>query len=122
MSRTRESGGYLGGIGVMLGEATACPMCGETHPETPFGIRHGEPRECPKVILGSFPVIDHLEEEEQDFVPIPHSSLARRIREFETPIQVSLTSPPPRRPDEVDSRPRGLGVPWLRPPDLGEVL
>ena len=120
MSRTRESGAYLGGIGVMLGEANACPLCGETHPETQFGIRHGGPRECPKVILGSFPVIDHLEEE--DVLPIPHASVARRIREFETPIPVSLTSPPPPRLDEVDSRPRGLGVPWLRPPDLGEVL
>ena len=105
----------------MLGEATACPLCGDTHPEPQFGIRHGDPRECPKVILGSFPVIDRFEDEEID-LPLPRISAARRIREFETPIQVSLTSPPPPRPDEVDPRPRGLGVPWLRPPDLGEVL
>lgn len=106
----------------MLGEANACPLCGETHPEPQFGIHHGAARECPKVVLGSFPVIDRLEEEDLDSLPIPHASVARRIREFETPIHVSLTSPSPPRPDEVDSRPRGLGVPWLRPPDLGEVL
>ncbi len=122
MSRTRESGAYLGGIGVMLGEADVCPLCGETHPEVLFGIRHGNAQECPKVVLGSFPVLDRLEEAPQD-PPIPRLPAGRRIREFETPIPVPLisgSSPPPS--GEVGARPRGLSVPWLRPPDLGGMV
>ena len=105
----------------MLGQADVCPSCGEIHPEPLYGIRHGAPRECPRVILGSFPILDRLDDEEVE-LPLPRIPAARRIREFETPFRASLTSPLPPRPDEADSRPRGLGVPWLRPPDLGEVL
>lgn len=107
----------------MLGEADAgpCPLCGEMHPEPQFGFRHGGPRECPNVVLGSFPVLDQPDDGE-GILAFPRTSAAHRIREFETPIRISLIASPPPRPDEVDSRPRGLGVPWLRPPDLGEVL
>lgn len=117
MSRTQESGAYLGGIGAMLGEADGCPLCGEVHPEPRFGIRHGRPRECPKVVLGSFPVLDQLPEE--DGTEFPRVPAARRIREFETPLQVSFVASPP---SETDVRPRGLGVPWLRPPELGGII
>ncbi len=122
MSRTQASGAYLGGIGTMLGVADVCPSCGETHPEQQFGISHGGPFECPRVVLGSFPVFD---ETEIDPVPAPvlRAPLARRIREFETPVQVSLGSlPAPRREAEIEAHPRSLSVPWLCPPDLGEVL
>ena len=122
MSRTKESGAYLGGIGTMLGVADVCPSCGEVHPDQPFGISHGGPRECPRVVLGSFPVLDEV-----DLDGLPGSTMRghadRKIREFETPVQVSLGSlPAPRRDPTVDPHPRSLGVPWLRPPDLGEVL
>lgn len=118
----RESGGYLGGIGVMLGSADICPTCGETHPEPQYGIRHGAPRECPKVVLGSFPVLDRLEEEDETLEPFPRASAARKIREFETPLPPTLSASPAYPPEGREPRARGLGVPWLRPPDLGEVL
>ena len=121
MSRTQESGGYLGGIGTMLEVADVCPSCGERHPEPQFGIRHGGPRECPKVILGSFPILDDPASDADPDAFLPQTA-GRRIREYETPIQVSFGTPSVVRHEEVYPRARSLSVPWLRPPDLGEVL
>ncbi len=121
MSRTRESGAYLGGIGTMLGEADVCPSCGATHAEPQFSLQHGGPRECPRVVLGSFPVLDRLELEDLP-APIPHIPAGRKIREFETPIPTALGMASALRSDDPFARPRALTVPWLRPPDLGEVL
>jgi hypothetical protein len=121
MSRTQESGAYLGGIGTMLEVADVCLSCGEVHPEQQFGFRHGGAGECPKVIMGRFPVISQPEVPEVLDVPVPFSA-ARSIRDYEAPPAVFLGSlPAPRRPGS-DSRHRGMGVPWLPPPDLGEVV
>ena len=56
MSRTQESGAYLGGIGAMLEVANVCPACGEAHSDRQFGFKHRSARECPRVVMGSFPV------------------------------------------------------------------
>jgi hypothetical protein len=121
MSRTQESGAYLGGIGAMLEVADVCPSCGQTHSDAQFGIAHGGPRECPRVILGSFPVISQPDPEAVP-EPVSRISAARRIREFETATQVSLGSLPIPIRNEFGSRPRSLAAPWLRPPDLGDIL
>jgi len=122
MSRTQESGAYLGGIGAMLEVADVCPSCGQSHPDQPFGIAHGGARECPRVVMGSFPVISLPEAP----LPLPEPNLrvsaARKIREFETPPQVSLGSLPIPPRNEVEARPRSFSAPWLRPPELGDIL
>jgi hypothetical protein len=105
----------------MLEVADVCPSCGQTHDGAQFGIVHGGPRECPRVVLGSFPVISQPDLEDIP-EPLPRAPAARRIREFEEPAHVSLGSLPlPTRADP-GSRPRSFAAPWLRPPDLGDVL
>jgi hypothetical protein len=121
MSRTQESGAYLGGIGTMLGEADVCPSCGQTHPDRQFGFSHGGSRQCPKVVMGSFPILDETDPEALP-EPVLRAPAGRRIRDFETPVQVSLGSLPVPRRSDLEIHPRSLSVPWLRPPDLGEVL
>jgi len=125
MSRTQESGAYLGGIGAMLEVADVCPSCGQVHSDRQFGLRHGGPRECPAVVLGSFPVLTAPPVVEPSepipspmplAVPVPPS----RARDTREP-PVSLGSLPFRHRGE-ETRSRSLGVLWLPPPDLGEVL
>jgi hypothetical protein len=124
MSRTQESGAYLGGIGAMLEVPNVCLSCGEVHTERQFGFRHGPARECPKVILGRFPVVS--EPAPADFTEVPiRISASQQIRGYETPRSpppVSMGSLPSPRRGVPDSRFRGTGVPWLPPPDLGEVI
>jgi hypothetical protein len=106
----------------MLEEADVCILCGEVHPVRHFGIRHGERGECPKVIMGRFPLLsgpdsDELRIEE----PIRVGASTQRIRDYETP-----TVRPAPRSDPADSvrepRPRSMGMAWLPPPDLGEAI
>jgi hypothetical protein len=122
MSRTQESGAYLGGIGTMLGVADVCPSCGQTHSDEQFGITHRGPRECPKVVMGSFPVMSQIDLPEFDLEQAVRPSAARKIREFETPAHVSLGSLPIMPRIENEPRHRSLAAPWLRPPDLGDIL
>ena len=122
MSRSRESGAYLGGIGAMLQEADVCILCGEVHPTRHFGLRHGERGECPKVIMGRFPLISDSDGVSEE-TPL-RGSASQRIREYEAPP----VPPPPRSEPrrqmsaDLDARARALGVPWLPPPDLGAVI
>lgn len=121
MNRTEESGAYLGGIGTMLDGANVCLSCGEVHPEKQFGLRHGAARECPKVIMGRFPLISQPDPAEFPEIPV-RVSASRRIRDFEMPPAVYLGSLPSGRRGGTEPRSRGMGVPWLPPPDLGEVI
>lgn len=106
----------------MLGVADVCRLCGQTHPETSFSLSHGGPGDCPKVIMGSFPVLSPLDADSESSRP-SRPSAGRRILEFETPVQISLGSLPATLRSELPSSGnRALAVPWLRPPDLGEVL
>ncbi|HTT46141.1 MAG TPA: hypothetical protein VMH38_09070 [Thermoplasmata archaeon] len=124
MSRTQESGAYLGGIGTMLQVSHGCPACGQVHEGRKFGFKHRAPRECPLVVLGSFPVISF---------PNPQATPPLKIPSVKVNVELNRTSdptPPMGDLSERDQlvrardaeRSRGLGVPWLPPPDLGEVL
>lgn len=121
MSRSQESGAYLGGIGAMLGAANTCLSCGGVHSNEQFSLRHGAARECPKVIMGRFPVISQPEPAELLDIPV-QVSVSRSIRDYEMPPAVYLGSLPSGRRGGSEPRSRGMGVPWLPPPDLGEVI
>jgi len=124
MSRTQESGAYLGGIGAMLEVSHGCPACGQVHEGRKFGFKHRAPRECPLVVMGSFPVVS---------LPSPLIDAPIKV-----PTAPRVDNPAPRRDSDAllaqslqdvkiassryAERTRGLGVPWLPPPDLGEVL
>ena len=125
MSRTQESGAYLGGIGTMLQVSHGCPACGQVHEGRKFGFKHRAPRECPLVIMGDFPVVS--------LPNTPDGSGAKAL----SPVRVREGNGGSRIPDTLlaeslgqlefarsreGDRSRGLGVPWLPPPDLGEVL
>ena len=122
MSRTQESGAYLGGIGAMLQVPDVCLSCGEVHSGKQFGLRHEGRAECPKVIMGRFPLYSMPDGE--GLAEGPTRGLAsRRIREFEAPAANPAThSVGSTRRDDPDARPRSMGMPWLPPPDLGEVI
>lgn len=107
----------------MLEVADVCLSCGEVHPEQQFALRHGQRRECPKVILGRFPLLSRADGDGTLEEPVSGPA-ARRIRDYEIPtIPAPLTFTPfARRGDEPESRLRTLGMPWLPPPDLGEVV
>ena len=57
MSGTQESGAFLGGIGVMLEVSNVCLACGQVHDGRKFGLKHSRLRECPRVVMGSFPLV-----------------------------------------------------------------
>jgi hypothetical protein len=57
MTRADESGAYLGGIGTMLTNNEVCTACGQVHEKRQFTFRHNGNRECPDVVMGSFPVL-----------------------------------------------------------------
>jgi len=108
----------------MLEVSHGCPACGQVHDGRKFGIKHRAPRECPLVIIGSFPLVS---------IPSPL---------LEAPLKVPTASRGSNGGSHADSpailvgslgtvefprprdgeRTRSLGVPWLPPPDLGEVL
>jgi hypothetical protein len=122
MSRTHESGAYLGGIGAMLEVTDVCPACGQVHSDRQFGFKHRSLQECPLVVVGSFPVVS---------LPNPpleapiRASAAKRIRDAEQPVgPLPVYEGPFASPRVAFERVRGraLGLPWLPPPDLGEVL
>ncbi len=105
----------------MLEVADVCILCGEVHPARQFGFNHGEHGQCPKVIMGRFPMISQPPADDVLLETPVRGSASKRIRDFETP------SSPAERTDSrfgVDSstRPRPMGLPWLPPPDLGAVI
>ena len=124
MSRTQESGAYLGGIGTMLQVSHGCPACGQVHEGGKFGFKHRSPRECPLVVMGSFPVFSRPNPSGTAPVSVPSvkPSLEGDLHlepEALSPIE-SVGRVQFARTRNAD-RARGLGVPWLPPPDLGEV-
>jgi hypothetical protein len=119
MSRSRESGAYLGGIGTMLGETRACSKCGGVHESHPFGFQHHGARECPTVTSDDFAMVSGSDGEIVDDDPHPADSPSVPLR---TPIPIALGGLPiPPRETEPRAH-RGLEVPWLAPPDLGGVV
>lgn len=122
MSRTQESGAYLGGIGAMLEAADVCPSCGRIHSEQQFALRHAGGRDCPEVVVGNFPVITMPEPLDVLLVapnPKPNAQSRRAAPAF-PPVHLGALPAPKDEP--VELRARSTGVPWLRPPNPEEVL
>jgi len=125
MSRTQESGAYLGGIGAMLQVSHGCPVCGQVHEGRKFGFKHRAPRECPLVIVGNFPIVS-LPTLPETAVTKVSSGVQSGGGDGIAQTSDSLLAVSLRQVESAQSRDaertRGLGVPWLPPPDLGEVL
>jgi len=121
MSVTQESGAYLGGIGVMLEVSNVCAACGQVHEGRKFGLKHRAPRECPRVVMGRFPLVSLPSRPAEAPIKVPSP---RQTRDPELPMGPSLifgdSLGVPRLPAD-HARNRALGVPWLPPPELGEV-
>jgi len=121
MSRASARTTYLGGIGLMLEVAHVCPRCGKRLSESPSAaISHRLERRCLPTVFAALP-----EPELQEEDAVPSSSAARQIYDFEMPAgHVGHGGLFGDAPADEDARGayRSLSVPWLRPPDLGEVL
>jgi len=127
MSGTQESGAYLGGIGVMLEVSDVCLACGQVHDGRKFGLKHRRLRECPRVVTGSFPLVSIPSPPAEPPVKVPpvKSNSSRRARAGEPSprADIILADPLPLgRPASRTGRSQSLGLPWLPPPDLGEVF
>jgi hypothetical protein len=121
MSATQESGAYLGGIGVMLEVTNVCAACGQVHEGRKYGIKHRAPRECPRVVMGRFPLVSRPSRAEQASAKVPSQ---RRSRESDPVVNLNPIIGDSLPITRVVSDPAGgrfLRVPWLPPPDLGEV-
>ena len=109
----------------MLQVSHGCPVCGQVHEGRKYGFKHPAPRECPLVIVGDFPVISLPPPPDGIPVKVPAAHHDREdndgSRNSESLIAESLRQAEFARSRGAD-RSRGLGVPWLPPPDLGEVL
>lgn len=126
MSRVGESGGYLGGIGAMLEVSHMCPRCGKRLSSSPLAsARHLAGRGCRPTVFAALPERDVVtaEPEGEDPPPLP---AVQRIRDFEAPAQQLTVAP--RHPKASLPTPaapfqgRVSTIPWLPPPDLGEVF
>ncbi len=126
MSRVGESGGYLGGIGAMLEVSHMCPRCGKRLSSSPLAsARHLAGRGCRPTVFAALPEREGVtaEADGEDPPPLP---AAQRIRAFEAPAQQPAA--PPRHPHTSLPPPdgplpgRASAIPWLPPPDLGEVF
>jgi hypothetical protein len=108
----------------MLEVSHCCPSCGQVHDGRKFGIKHRAPRECPLVIIGSFPLVSLPSPPSEAPLKVPTASKGRTGNsrlEAQSIVAESLRQVEFSRPQDGE-RTRGLGVPWLPPPDLGEVL
>lgn len=122
MSRSGARPKYLGGIGLMLDVAHICPRCGQRLPESQSATTwHLSGRGCRPTVFAALPEPEAHPPMEEELPPVP---VTRRIQDFEVPSaragdgwqrSVAGQSPPP-------GLSRALAIPWLRPPDLGEVL
>jgi len=121
MSRAERTTRYLGGIGLMLEVAHICPRCGKRLPDNPSASSsHYTGRRCRPTVFAALPEPELREEED-----VPLSPAARQIYDFELPSGVSgkgtFFGDTPTLPAAQIGY-RSLSAPWLRPPDLGEVL
>jgi hypothetical protein len=105
----------------MLRAADVCLSCGEVHSQKQYALQHGKAHECPKVVMGRFPVISQPELPDLADFPV-QASATRSIRDYETPHPLPLAGRSDSRRPSLESRSRGIGVPWLPLPDLGEVI
>ncbi len=115
MSRTAESGAYLGGISTMLTQSEVCPSCGRVHTGRRFGFLGTTKGECPMVVFGSLPTVARASEEESD-VPTPFPEPAR----VRVPLEAVSAPPLPTAP--VARKASGMNVPWPMPSHLEDYL
>jgi hypothetical protein len=120
MSRSGARPNYLGGIGLMLEVARVCPRCGKHLPDTPSASTwHLAGQGCRPPVFAALPEPEATVGED-DVARIP---AGRQIRDFEVPAAraagAGISGFPLAEPTVL---PRSLAIPWLRPPDLGEVL
>ena len=115
MSRTTESGAYLGGIGTMLTQSEVCPACGRVHTGRRFGFLGSTKGECPLVIVGSLPTVAHAAAAEPD-LPAPFPEPAR-VR-----VPIEAVSAPPLPTPPAARKPSGMNVPWPMPSHLEDYL
>ncbi len=54
----------------MLTNNQVCTACGQIHEKRQFTFRHNGNRECPDVVMGSFPVLTHPPLEIETIVPL----------------------------------------------------
>jgi hypothetical protein len=126
MAMTRAARtGFLGGIGLMLEVAHICPRCGKQLSENPSAAaQHISKDRCRPAVFAALPEPERAGEDD-DVPPVP---AARQIHDFETPAPKPRRASLPVTMGVVDpvpagnGLPRGLAIPWLHPPDLGEVL
>lgn len=123
MSRTDASPRYLGGIGLMLEVAHVCPRCGQRLRDSPSAsTSHLMGRACKPTIFAALPEPDVNSSDEEEDLPLVPAD--RRIHDFEVHSARGGPEPAPSvaraAPGPVTTR--SIAVPWLRPPDLGEVL
>ena len=119
---TRAAGPiHLGGIGLMLEVARICPRCGKHLPETLTAPNwHLAGNDCRPPVYAALPEPEGAEAEADPPVPA-----GRQIRDFEVPTPRNHRGSPFGTPDAVPAyagASRAIAIPWLRPPDLGEVL
>jgi hypothetical protein len=120
MTRAASSA-YLGGIGLMLEVAHICPRCGKHVPDAPSAAaRHLASNTCRPPVYAALPEPEPAAQEDEGLIPA-----GRLIRDYETPLTSARRTVPLGALDPISTpapAPRGLAIPWLRPPDLGEVL
>lgn len=123
MSEPEGGRTYLGGIGAMLAVAHVCPRCGAKLSDSPSASsRHMEGNRCRPTVFAALPEPEVPVADEEEVPPVP---AWRQIRDYEAP-----SSPRPSPPMLGSGAPvraltgagRSLSVPWLAPPDLGEVF
>jgi hypothetical protein len=119
MTRSRESGAYLGGIGTMLGETRVCASCGGVHESHPYGLQHRGAHQCPAVVAKDFAVVSTLDGELEP--PAPQDEVSVALPRSDLPVAFGSVPVPSGR-DSGRSHQRTLDVPWLPPPDLSEVV
>lgn len=107
----------------MLEVADVCILCGEVHPVRNFGLQHGERGECPRVIMGRFPLLTGAEADAIATEEALRGSMSKRIRDYETPSHPApRMDVPPAPKSGPEARARAMGLPWLPLPDLGTVI
>jgi hypothetical protein len=116
---------YLGGIGLMLEVAHICPRCGQRLSDSPSAAaQHLSRNRCRPAVFAALPEPERAGEDDE----VPPVPAARKIHDFETPTPRARRASMFETIDALDPIPsgqgaaRGLAIPWLHPPDLGEVL
>jgi hypothetical protein len=106
MTRDSDPQFRIGGISTMVYHQDVCAQCGEEHPESLFGLRHGSGRSCPNVLMGAFPMLTHPE-------PSRASAAVHRALGSEREMTPSMTPFAPK--PQLSRKPGRLAFSWPMP-------